>query len=361
MRKLLTLLGIVCLVLMIVALPFMTACAKPAPAPTPAPAPAPAPTPAPAPIVWKLNSAYPATHVAHPYLESAVKEISKRSNGRLVIDIYPALALGFKVPTWFRDHKDGLIDISKLTNMMTCGEEPSFCIVEADNLFTSREQQIKSVQALSDFKKKVYKDVWNTELIATGFMPSETSVIATKGKQVTGVADLKGLKLRAPNERFKELVQAFGAAPQSMPKSELYMALKTGVLDGFGSGYGSLYAEKLYEVFDFVVATGISAACQEDIVVSRKVWDPLPDDLKKIVRDVFAQWAATTSQRDEGVRVANEDKALLEKAGKICLELSKEDKTRFREKAVELNDAWVKSQGGRVAEAWEIVKPFLAK
>lgn len=48
-RRLPALLGSICLILVLAALPFMAACAQPAPAPTPTPAPAPAPAPAPPP------------------------------------------------------------------------------------------------------------------------------------------------------------------------------------------------------------------------------------------------------------------------------------------------------------------------
>lgn len=47
-KRLIMLLGSICLVLMVVALPFVSSCATPAPAPSPIPAPAPSPAPAPA-------------------------------------------------------------------------------------------------------------------------------------------------------------------------------------------------------------------------------------------------------------------------------------------------------------------------
>ena len=87
----------------------------------------------------------------------------------------------------------------------------------------------------------------------------------------------------------------------------------------------------------------------------------MPVDLKKVVRDVFAEWAIKT--RDDTLigRGENEDKALLEKAGKICTEFSATDKAKMAETTLKLHAAWVQSQGGRVAEVWEIVKPILAR
>lgn len=361
MRKVLPILGMVCLLLILIALPFFTACAKPAPAPAPTPAPAPAPAPAPTPIVLKFNYPQVTTHVSYPHLEWAVNEVTKRSNGQLTLQVYPAFSLGFKATTWLRDHKDGLIDISQVTNMYIIGEEPSFGILESDCLAKSRADQLKAMEAYFNFKKKVYKEVWNSEMIAAGCIPAQTAVVGTKGKQVKTIADLKGLKLRAPNARMKELLEILGAAPQTLPKSELYMALKTGVLDGFTSGYGSLYDEKLYEVLDYTVLVGTSAACQEDIVVSQRVWESLPANLKKVLNDVFGEWAVRAKNDALSGRADTRDKELLVKAGKIASEFSEAERAKVAETEAKLIEAWVQSQGGRVTEAWAIVKPFIIK
>jgi len=306
-----------------------------------------------------MNTWFPPTHCAYPSAEWAVNEVAKRSDGRLIIEIYPAFALGFFPPTWFRDHKDGLIDISILFNLYTAGEEPSFAVIEADNVFKSREQSMKAVDALVDFKKRVYKDVWNSELIAVGFCPNKTAIIATKGKQVTTLDDLKGMKLRSAGARAKDVLEVLGAAPQQMKKSEVYMALKTGVVDGFNSGYGSLYQEKLFEVFDYVVLTGVSPALMDDIVVSARVWDPLPANLKQVVREVFTEFAEMTKQESLQDPSGAEDKELLEKAGIVCTELSPADKDKLRELSLKIQIEWIESQGGRVTEAWDIVRPIV--
>jgi len=299
-----------------------------------------------------------------PYLEEAVSEINKRSNGQLIIEIYPAFSLGFKPPTWFRDHKEGLIDISCLFNLMITGEEPSFTVIEAACLFDKKETSIKALEALSGFKKRVYKDVWNSELIVTGVIPSWANIVANKVKQVRTPEDLKGLKLRADSMHTKDLYEHYGAAMQFMPKSEMYMAVKTGVLDGYASGYGTNYREKLHEVVDYFVVTGNAPTLQEDIVVSPRLWDPLPEHLKRVVSDAFAEWAANTKADAIEGKIDMEDKAQLEKAGAICTDFSEADQARVREQSMKLRYAWVQSESAeheRIAEAWELVKEFMVK
>ncbi|WP_250637308.1 hypothetical protein [Salipiger sp. CCB-MM3] len=45
-------------------------------------------------------------------------------------------------------------------------------------------------------------------------------------------ADIKGLKIRVPSRNTGLLVEAWGATPVSMPVSEIYNAMQTGVIDG---------------------------------------------------------------------------------------------------------------------------------
>jgi TRAP-type C4-dicarboxylate transport system substrate-binding protein len=146
-----------------------------------------------------------------------------------------------------------------------------------------------------------------------------------------------------------------------MPLTEVYMALKTGVIDGFTSGWSTLYETKLHEVFDYSVLVGMSPALQEDIVVSPRAWKPLPSDLKQIVRNVFGEWAEKTKESALSGKVGRKDRDLLEKAGVRCTEFSEEDMDKLRKLTLKLQADWVKSKGGRVAEAWEIVKPIVTE
>lgn len=70
-KRLLTLVGSVCLILVLASLPFMGACAKPAPAPAPVPTPAPPPPPAPAREYILIGHPVPLTGAIAPFGEGA--------------------------------------------------------------------------------------------------------------------------------------------------------------------------------------------------------------------------------------------------------------------------------------------------
>ena len=309
------------------------------------------------PIVWKMNAWYSPTHSSYRAIQKAIDRITQRSNGRLLIEQYPSFSLGFKPNTWWRDHKNGAIDISMLFDIYTCGEVPYFCAPESDNMFASREKTFKAMDAFFPFKERVIREKWKSEYIAAGTTPSNTACIFSN-KPIKSLDDLKGLKIRAPGQRIKETLEALGAAPQFLPRSEVYMAMKTGVLDAFASGYGSIYDEKLHEVFKYAILTGVVPILQCDIVVSNRVWKPLPDDLKKIVREEFKQWSEDVKELTLSRNEDNVDIEKLKKAGRILTEFSPEDMRTIRDTAIKVQDVWAAKEGGLVAEAWAIIRPI---
>jgi TRAP-type C4-dicarboxylate transport system substrate-binding protein len=239
-------------------------------------------------IVWKMHQWRPATQDEIPYMQKACDEIFKRSNGRLKIDIYPGFSLGYHRSSWLRDIKAGVIDITCIYNPFTAGEEPSFNVLEMPQIWRSREQALLAANAFFGFKKSVYKEVWGGEMLAQGtILEGGSEVIFTKGKVIKSVTDLKGLKIRVPGGRYRELYTQLGAAPQSIKLGDVYMAMKTGVIDGLRTGSGSVYQLKLYEVSDQAVKLGSWPALSQDIVVSHRAWKQIPPDLQKIVRAVW--------------------------------------------------------------------------
>ena len=299
------------------------------------------------------------------YTQMAIDEIYKRSNGRLQIEFYPAFSLGYNPGTWLRDMKEGVIDASFIFPAISAGEEPSFAVLETAEMWISRGQSLLAGEALVPFKKRVYKDVWNSELIVSGTMVSHRGGVYTRGIPIRVLDDLKGLKIRVNSSRLGALYTLLEISPQVMPLGEVYMGLKTGVLDGFYSGPISAWEGKTYEVTDYFLETGPASYLAEDIVISNKRWDALSPDLQEIVYDVFAKWNAGIKGRVAyhlatprgGVEHWWNEK--LEEVGMTWNALPEEDLVKIRELAMKVQVDWVKKTGGRTAEAWEIIKPFV--
>lgn len=101
--------------------------------------------------------------------------------------------------------------------------------------------------------------------------------------------DLKGKRLRIQSSKaLDEEIRALGGRPQVMPFSEVYPALKAGVIDGTENPVSNFYTQKMYLVQPYLSLTD-HGYLGYAVIVNKRFWDELPADvrsaLEQAVRD----------------------------------------------------------------------------
>ena len=83
--------------------------------------------------------------------------------------------------------------------------------------------------------------------------------------------------IRAAGPAFEEMLVAAGASISSMPSSEIYTAMQTGVLDATNTSSASFVSYRLYEQVKCLTAPGANALwfMYEPVLMSKKVFDGL--------------------------------------------------------------------------------------
>ncbi|HRR34190.1 MAG TPA: TRAP transporter substrate-binding protein [Kiritimatiellia bacterium] len=80
--------------------------------------------------------------------------------------------------------------------------------------------------------------------------------LSTTSRKVLRPSDLKGLKLRVPElEVFIKSWQVFGANVTPIPFTDMFMALKLGVVEGQENPLATVYANHLHEVQKYIMET----------------------------------------------------------------------------------------------------------
>ena len=96
-------------------------------------------------------------------------------------------------------------------------------------------------------------------------------------------ADLDGVKLRTPRGRWRiRLFQRFGANPSAMALSEVFMALRTGNMDGQENPLAQIYASNLHQVQSYLSLTE-HVYTPAYVTVSSRLWNRLPEDVRDIL------------------------------------------------------------------------------
>ena len=92
------------------------------------------------------------------------------------------------------------------------------------------------------------------------------------------MADLKGLKIRVPSKNTGRVAEAWGATAVSMPITQVYTSMETGVVDGALVDTSVLGSFKLGEVTKYVTQGMVGSNSLFMLVMNRDSWDGLDAD-----------------------------------------------------------------------------------
>ncbi len=123
---------------------------------------------------------------------------------------------------------------------------------------------------------------------------SGTQMLGWFKKEIRSVADLNGLKFRAPGNQGRVL-QKLGVTPVTLPGGEIFPALQSGAIDGaeWIGPYNDL-ALGFYQVCKYYYSHGYhEPGAGLQLMINEQAWQTLPKDLQEIVKV-----AAEASNRD---------------------------------------------------------------
>ena len=125
--------------------------------------------------------------------------------------------------------------------------------------------------------------------------------------------DVKGVKYRVmQNPVFIGMFSSLGGNAVPMAWGETFTAVQQGAIDGLEIPLAVIDQNKYFEVTKYLSITNHTYSAIP-LLMSKRAFDKLPDDLKKVVIDSAA--AATKAQRAAAGEAAKEVVAKLEKAG----------------------------------------------
>jgi TRAP-type mannitol/chloroaromatic compound transport system substrate-binding protein len=104
-------------------------------------------------------------------------------------------------------------------------------------------------------------------------------------KPIRSVADLKGLKLRAPEGMVYDIFTKAGAAPVNLPGSEVYTGLEKGVIDAADyTVFATNQAQGLHSFARYPSYPGFHSLPMVAVSLNKQIWDGLPVDVKTMLK-----------------------------------------------------------------------------
>jgi tripartite ATP-independent transporter DctP family solute receptor len=221
----------------------------------------------------------------HLYVQMSklmAKEIEKRVPGRVDWKLFPGAQLG-RNDVIMRGLKTGT-HIASMQASWIAALVPAFELFEAPFMFTNREQVRKVAAAVQDdlAEELAKKGV----VLVGGVGELGFRQISNNVRPIVKPADLNGVKLRTPGNPFRiKIFRTFGANPTPMSSSEVYMAIRQGVIEGQENPLASIWAMKFHEVQKYISLSN-HVFTPTTILFSKKHWDSWPKDIRDAIEEV---------------------------------------------------------------------------
>ena len=261
--------------------------------------------------------------------DSAFKEkVEELSGGKIKIDLQASGVLGSE-----NDVLDSMlgggsdIDISRISAFaLTSYGAKKSTLLSIPYTFENRDHFWKFVD--SDLSQQFLDESYEQGIGVKGlFYGEEGFRHFFTVKEVKGLEDLKGMKLRVSNDPVMNgMVEGLGASPTVVSFNELYSSLQTGVVDGAEQPIANYKSNAFPEVAPNLILDGHTLGAIE-IVIQSGTWDKLTDDQKTILTDA----GKYAGQVNRELSQAKEDEVLEELKGEGVNVVDVTDKTPWKE------------------------------
>jgi TRAP-type C4-dicarboxylate transport system substrate-binding protein len=296
---------------------------------------------------WDLPAAYPATNFHTVNMQKFADAVKERTGGQLLITIHPGGAL-FKAPDIKRAVQTGQAQIGEILISNFENEDPVYGLDVVPFLATS----------FADAKKlwAAQKPVLEKKLAAQGMISLFSVPWPPQGlyakKEITQLADMKGLKFRAYNRGTSRIAELTGAQPITIQAAELSQALATGKADSFISSGATGVDSKVWEQLTHFYDT--QAWLPKDLVlVNKAAFDKLDEATRRIVLEEAAKAEVTGWAESE--RLAKGFLETLAKNGMKVAPPSAKLAAEYKELGQKLTLEWLEKAG---AEGKALVEAY---
>jgi tripartite ATP-independent transporter DctP family solute receptor len=257
-------------------------------------------------------------------IERFVNRVAERTGENLQIQTFPSEQAGNE-----RQMLDAIIlgnlDIAKVSTGVISTVVPEFGVFDLPYVFRDLNHMMATIKGKVGQDLVAKLEARNVKVLF--WMEQGTRSFYTASKPVRTPSDLKGMKIRTiASPVMVDTINALGASATPMGFGDLYLGLKSGVVDGAENAPDAIWYAKHYEVAKYFTITN-HFRTPVVVVMNKAKFDALPPEYKEIIM-VTAQetqdWAGTlysqvsaalmSSLKKAGMTIIDADEQVFRKA-----------------------------------------------
>ena len=212
--------------------------------------------------------------------------IPQASNGQVTGDMMPFDQVGLDNATILRLLKLGAMDIGTTDASRLAADDPRFEGADLAGISLTIEDTRRAVDAYRPVLNKIMEENWNVKVLFWGPAPPQVFWCRVP---ITGLADLKGKKVRVFNKTMIDFLGGVGAAAVSINFPEVVPALQRGVVDcavtGTMSGNTAGWGEVTTHLYPMYMGWAVRFTA-----INLRTWKRITPEVRSFLVDEFKKY-----------------------------------------------------------------------
>lgn len=312
-------------------------------------------------VDWKMHIVWVPNRVEAQYYQKFVDRVNERAGDKLKITLYPGGSLGVKDVDMLRIlPKGNVIQAAGLYPGYMTRDEPEYAVTLPPGVVEEPAKMEQLAPALKKIYDETY-DKWGIKLLGFVHHPVRDTYVICKDPIHT-LDGLKGKKVRVWEKAQADTFEKLGVAAQIIGQNDLYMAMRTGVVDCAVYPIHFSLTISLQEAAPNASYLFPYVLHPLNILVSRAAFDALPSDVQKIVQDAASEVEAESLRAYlEGEVDKASEAEWTAKGGKILEAFPAADQKAFADAARSVWKASAEGIGGKALANYETVHQVISK
>lgn len=219
----------------------------------------------------RLLSQNPSNDKAYPSEVATIDRVNKDAPLDVKITRSEFSQLGLSTADALRYLSSGAFDIVNVPIGIASRDDPFLEGIDLIGVSTDMDRMVQATESYRKVFDDRAREKFGAKVLALWPFGPQAFFC---NKPVAGLDDIRGLKVRSYTPTMTRFVEQFGAAPVTLPLSEVYLALQRGVVDCAISSPTSGTSAKFPEVTTHLMPISLMGAMNVHLI-SLKTWDKL--------------------------------------------------------------------------------------
>ncbi len=264
---------------------------------------------------------YPTTHGAERFAEL----VSERTNGRIKILIKTDAELGSEMQV-IQQMQYGGIAFARISLSQLAEYIPEMNVLQMPYLYSGSEHMWRVLDG--EIGDEFLLKTRDHDLVGLSWYDAGARNFYST-TPITCLEDFDGMTIRVQeSDMMADMVAALGAKPAKIVYAEVYSALEQGIVDGAENNWPSYEAMGHYKVARYYTIDEHTRVPELQIC-SGAVWDSLSESDRQILMECAKESALY--ERKLWAEREKSSREVAEKSGITVIDLSREEKERFRD------------------------------